>query len=120
MRKSNYGFHAETFVCDYLETQGYQIMKRNYRADGGEADIIAALGGYICFVEIKFRTNGSSLETAIDRKKQKRIIKSAEQFMRKTGCGLQPRFDAAFVSSYNGEDMSLEYILNAFDASGVL
>lgn len=39
--------------------------------------------------------------------------------MRKTGCRLQPRFDAAYVSSYNGEDLSLEYILNAFDASGV-
>ena len=55
----------------------------------------------------------------IDTKKQKRIIKSAEQYMRKTGCRLQPRFDAAYVSSYNGEDLSLEYILNAFDASGV-
>ena len=76
MRKNNYGYHAESFVCDYLEA-------------------------------------------AIDTKKQKRIIKSAEQYMRKTGCRLQPRFDAAYVSSYNGEDLSLEYILNAFDASGV-
>lgn len=82
-------------------------------------DIIAVSGIYICFVEIKYRTNGSGLETAIDRKKQRRIIKAAEQFIRKTGCKLQPRFDAAFVSSSESESASLEYIPNAFDASGV-
>ena len=90
MRKNNYGYHAESFVCDYLEAEGYQIVKRNYIADGGEADIIAVLDEYVCFVEIKYRTNGSGLEAAIDTKKQKRIIKSAEQYMRKTGCRLQP------------------------------
>lgn len=119
MKKSNFGNYAELFVCTHLESEGYKIVKRNYIANGGEVDIIAICGEYICFVEIKYRTNGSGLETAIDRKKQRRIIKSAEQFIRKTGCKLQPRFDAAFVSSYNGESLSLEYISNAFDGSGV-
>ncbi len=118
MKRSNFGENAEMFVYHHLEKKGYKIVKRNYNADGGEADIIASFGEYICFVEIKYRTNGSNLETAIDRKKQRRIIKSAEQFIRKTGCKLQPRFDAAFVSSYNGESLSLEYISNAFDGSG--
>lgn len=119
MKKSNFGNYAEAFVCAHLEKNGYEVIKRNFRAEGGEVDVIAVKGFYICFVEIKFRTNGSGLETAIDRKKQRRIIKSAEHFIRKTGCKLQPRFDAAFVSSYNGESMSLEYISNAFDGSGV-
>lgn len=119
MKKSNFGNFAEAFVCSHLEKKGCKILCRNFKAQGGEVDIIAETGGYICFVEIKFRTNGSGLETAIDRKKQRRIIKSAEQYIRKTGCKLQPRFDAALVSSYNGESMSLEYISNAFDGSGV-
>lgn len=102
-----------------MEKKGFEIVRRNYHADGGEADIIARYDDYICFVEIKYRTNGSGLETAIDRKKQRRIIKSAEQFLRKTGCKLQPRFDAVFVSSCGGEELSLEYISNAFDGSGV-
>lgn len=119
MRKSNTGFYAESYVCDYMEKNGYEIISRNYHANGGEADIIAKYNEYICFVEIKYRTNGSGLETAIDRKKQRRIVKSAEHFLRKTGCELQPRFDAAFVSSCNGEEYNLEYISNAFDGSGV-
>lgn len=119
MKKGNYGNYAEGFVCQYLENNGYEIVKRNFTASGGEIDIIAVFNQYICFVEIKYRTNGSGFETAIDRKKQRRVIKSAEQFIRKTGCKLQPRFDAAYVSSYDGEGMSLEYISNAFDGSGI-
>ncbi len=118
MRKSELGNSAESFACDYLERNGYQIIRRNFRVSGGEIDIIAVKDNFVCFVEIKFRTNGSGLETAIDRKKQRRIVKSAEQFIRKTGCKLQPRFDAAFVSAYDGESMSLEYIPNAFDGFG--
>lgn len=119
MKRSNSGNHAEDFVCLHLEKKGYKIVCRNFRVQGGEIDVIAEKDFYICFVEIKYRTNGSGLETAIDRKKQRRVIKSAEQYIRKTGCKLQPRFDAAFVSSYNGESMSLEYISNAYDGSGV-
>lgn len=119
MKRSNYGYHAESFVCGYLEEKGCSIIKRNFKAEGGEVDIVASAGNYICFVEIKYRTNGSCLEDAIDRKKQRRIIRSAEQFIRKTGCKLQPRFDAAFVSSSDSGGLSLEYISNAFDGSGV-
>lgn len=118
MRKSNYGNTAEGFVCSYLENEGYEIISRNFCIKGGEIDVIAEYGNYICFVEIKYRTGGSGLETAIDRKKQRRIIKSAEEFIRKTGSMLQPRFDAALVSSDDG-GMSLEYISNAFDGSCV-
>lgn len=118
MRKSNYGNAAESYVCSCLEDMGYTILKRNFRIKGGEIDVIAKFGDYVCFVEIKYRTSGSGLETAIDRKKQRRILKSAEEFIRKTGCMLQPRFDAAFVSADDG-GMSLEYISNAFDGSCV-
>lgn len=119
MKKIDFGYYAESLVCRYLEENGYSLIRRNYRADGGETDIIAQYGKYICFVEVKYRTSGSGLETAIDRKKQRRIIRSAEHFLRKSGCMLQPRFDAAFVSSCGEEDFSLEYIPNAFDGSGI-
>lgn len=119
MRKTDFGYYAEGFVCSSLEKDGYEIIRRNYRVRGGEIDIIAVKDIYICFVEVKYRTDGSSFETAIDRKKQRRIVKSAEEFMRKTGCELQPRFDAAFVSPDVGDSLSLEYIPNAFDGSGI-
>lgn len=117
MKKNNYGRCAEEYVCVYLEQDGYAIIERNFKAKGGEVDIIAQKGYYICFVEIKYRINASGLETAIDRKKQRRIVKSAELYIRRTGCKLQPRFDAAFVNSHKGESMSLEYFPNAYDGS---
>ncbi len=119
MRKSELGYYAESYVCEYLLKNGFKIITRNYFTNVGEIDIIAEYDKYICFVEIKYRTNGSGLETAIDRKKQRKIIKSAEHFLRKTGSTLQPRFDAAFVSSYDGGELCLEYISNAFDGSGI-
>ena len=119
MKKSDYGCYAEGFVCEYLEKEGYRIICRNFRVNGGEVDIIASLDEYICFVEIKYRTSGSGLETSIDRKKQRRLLKTAQQFIWKTDCRLQPRFDAAFVSGFEGEGMELEYIPNAFDGSCV-
>ena len=46
MRKSELGNSAESFACDYLERNGYQIIRRNFRVSGGEIDIIAENGDY--------------------------------------------------------------------------
>lgn len=117
MRKNNYGHEWELKICSFLESKGMVIHERNYTVKGGETDIIAADGEYICFIEVKFRS-----ERAIDAyrsvgyKKQRRIIKSAEKYLYETDCRLQPRFDVVFVFS-DEDGFNIEYIKNAYDGS---
>lgn len=119
MRKNNYGRDCELQVCRYIEEKGMKILARNFTVKGGETDIIAADSEYVCFIEIKFRKLGAvDAGRSVGIKKQKRIIKSAEKYLRETDCKLQPRFDVVFVTAENG-GFSLEYIKNAYDGSGV-
>jgi len=117
LQKQKLGRSYEQKVCDYLASQGMEILERNYTVSGGEIDIIARENGYICFVEVKFRSQRAiDAYTCVGIKKQKRIIKTAERYMIESKNNLQPRFDVAFAFVEDGED-TIEYIKNAYDAS---
>jgi putative endonuclease len=76
MNKHQTGTLYEQKACEYLQKAGYRILARNYRCKYGEIDIVASQGGYLCFVEVKYRKNAASghpLE-AVGYQKQKRII----------------------------------------------
>ncbi len=119
MLKNNYGRDFELRIYRYIENEGMKILTRNYTVKGGEADIIAADGECVCFIEIKFRRlEAFDINRCVGIKKQKRIIKSAEKYLRETDCKLQPRFDVVFVTAED-EGFSLEYMKNAYDGSGV-
>ncbi len=94
-----------------------KILDRNYTVSGGEIDIVASEGDYVCFVEVKFRSNRAiDAYSSVGFKKQSRIIKTAYRYMYEKNCKLQPRFDVAFVFREDGEDV-IEYMKNAYDAS---
>ncbi len=115
------GYFGEDAVCEYLKGKGYNILARNYQIRGGEIDIIAEDKEYIIFVEVKTRKTGSmtgGLE-AITKKKQSLIVKTAVAYMTKIGSNLQPRFDAVEVYMEKSTVTELNYIENAFDASGL-
>ena len=93
MKKSNFGSEGELAACAYIESLGMKIIRRNFKAPGGEADIIAADDRYICFIEVKYRSfNTIELMKSVSRKKQLRVIKSAEKYIIETDCRLQPRY----------------------------
>jgi len=113
LNKRQLGAEYEKKAVALLLEKGYQILERNYRNRTGEIDIIAKDGEYICFVEVKFRTNsdfGSPLE-AIDWKKQKQIRKVAMYYLMYHGYHTCTpcRFD---VIAYEGEDVI--HLENAF------
>ena len=104
-----------------LVRRGYQILERQYRCRWGEIDLIArAPEGILCFVEVKARRPGAMVGplTAVDRRKQKKLLLTAKAWMLKTGCTLQPRMDVAAVTveQVNGQELvsGFEYYRSAF------
>ncbi len=111
---------GEDMVANYLKKTGCLITRRNYYSKYGEIDIVAEKGEYILFVEVKTREKYSPVtpQGAVSRRKQKRMVLTAKDYMAKTYFDRIVRFDIAEVEyeiDENGEfKASLNYILNAF------
>lgn len=110
---------GEDAVCGFLVRHGYEIIKRNFTVRGGEIDIIAEKADIIAFVEVKTRTIGSmtSAEEAVDLRKQRLIIRTAQAYLQNVAQPLQCRFDVATVETEGNKVKKLRYYVNAFDAS---
>ncbi|MBR3420262.1 MAG: YraN family protein [Oscillospiraceae bacterium] len=119
--KRQTGDLGEDAVCAYLERQGAEILCRNFTVRGGEIDIIAQQGEYLLFVEVKTRRPGSLVSgaAAVDARKQRLIIRTAEQYLLKYPSDLQPRFDVAETECSGGMIRHITYLEGAFDATGV-
>ncbi len=114
MNKRAIGTEYEMIAAKHLEKLGYEILARNYRCRAGEIDLIARHGGYLVFVEVKYRADARSGygAEAVDHRKQERIVRVARWYlMEKHIPESQPcRFD---VVSFLGAETSV--IENAFD-----
>jgi putative endonuclease len=113
MNKRQVGTDYEERAVKYLKSQGYVILERNFRCRTGEIDIIAREGGYICFVEVKYRAGsgcGSALE-AVGYRKQQKILGVARYYMM---CHHLPTDTACRmdVVAIDGEEITL--LRNAF------
>ncbi len=80
------GEYGEKIAVDYLLSQNYKIIDRNFhRSKGGkgEIDIVAEDGEVLCFVEVKYYQKNSlrSLAFAVDPAKQVKIIKTAQYYV---------------------------------------
>ena len=118
--KRKIGNFGEDAVCAMLERQGAEILCRNFTVRGGEIDIIAKSGEYLLFVEVKTRRPGAltSGAAAVNTKKRHFLIRTAEQYLLKNPCDLQPRFDVAEVEYSGAFIRHIEYYAGAFDATG--
>ena len=112
----NTGPAGEDYVARWLEKQGFGIEVRNYHSRFGEIDIIARNSQYIVFVEVKTRESGSMVSAveAVTMNKQRKILLTAQLYLQKSPCALQPRFDVAAVTTQHGDPMGLQYFANAF------
>ena len=116
MPDNSTGKIGEDFTADYLVSNGFEIVKRNYHSRFGEIDIIAKDKDYIVFVEVKARKKGgltNPLE-AVTKSKQMKIIKTAQLFLLENQFDLQPRFDVAAIYTVNKKVVSVDYIDSAF------
>ena len=114
------GIQGEKRVAAFLRKRGFNVIKRNFQCRYGEIDIIAENNEYILFVEVKTRKQNALISgmDAVDSHKQSRITLAAQDYITKTRCEKQPRFDVAEVTVFEKEDStvgySLKYLENAF------
>ena len=120
-RSALVGKAGEDFVAQYLKSNGYIIIKRNWRDSRyGELDIVAENNDCIAFVEVKTRQKNSLVTgvEAVDIAKQQRTKNAANSFMRKLRTKLPPRIDVAEVTIIDETDgvfqFEINYIENAF------
>ena len=112
MNRRETGTQYEERAAEYLISQNYQILERNYRIRSGEIDIIARDGTVLVFIEVKYRKNdesGNPLE-AVDIRKQRKIIKVARYYLHQKKYGDVPcRFDVIGICGSH-----IEHIKDAF------
>ena len=117
INKRQIGADKEAFVCEWLEKNGYRILERNFRCRIGEIDIVAREGGYLVFIEVKYRShNVNGLpEEAVDWRKQRVISRVALYYLRRFGYGESTpvRFDV--VALFGEQDFSVSLYQNAFE-----
>ena len=95
------GRHGEDLAHRYLQTAGYAVVARNYRAGAdSEIDIVARKKDLVVFVEVKSRRSAEygAPDRAIDEKKHKNIIRGARAFTTRGAIDWsQVRFDVISV-----------------------
>lgn len=115
------GKEYETRAAGLLKARGLTLVARNFGGRSGEIDIIAQEGDRLVFVEVRARRNGrfSGAASSIDRRKQQRIIRTAQLFLQREPrfANMPCRFDViAFEPPQSGGDRRIRWIRGAFTA----
>jgi len=113
------GSQWEQVAESFLNKHGLRTLQRNYQARFGEIDLVMLDGNTLVFTEVRYResdSHGSGAES-ITWRKQQRIIKAAELYLKHQGShATQPcRFDVVSIGNDQGRTL-LNWIRNAFDA----
>jgi putative endonuclease len=113
------GRRGEAIAAKFLRRHGHRILYKNYRApEGGEVDIVARDKRHdeLVFIEVKTRTRedfGAPSE-AVDRKKQRLILRGAMKWLRMLDFpAITYRFD--IVEVIIGPPLEVRHIENAFE-----
>lgn len=119
MNTQQSGKTGEAYAAQYLLEKGYTILCRNYRSRFGEIDLIVCDGTYICFVEVKTRSQGAigAPQEWVDAAKQRRLVKTAALYLQANDIGLQPRFDVIAVRlAPSNEVCEIRMFENAYES----
>ncbi|MBW4526081.1 MAG: YraN family protein [Phormidium tanganyikae FI6-MK23] len=107
---SELGTSGETFVAEWLQSQGAIVLARQWTCRSGELDLVVKMqdanaergASIVAFVEVKTRSRGNwdnDGVMAITRSKQRKLLTTAQLFLLKHPhlADLPCRFDVALV-----------------------
>lgn len=115
------GDRGEILAARFLEQNGYRLVSANFKVPvgrnskgvqvTGEIDLIALDGETLVFIEVKTRRSEefTAIITAIDRRKQRQITRTARVYRKIFGIrDMEHRFDAVTVLMPTGERPRIE------------
>lgn len=110
------GAQAEQWAAQYLLQQGLKLIAQNYRGRFGEIDLIMQDAATLVFIEVRMRSNANygGAAASIDRPKQQRIIRTAQQYLATLNHIPPCRFDVVLMDKVASEEC--DWFKNAFDA----
>lgn len=108
------GKSGESLAFTFMINQGFKILERNWRCHRDEIDLIAECEDCIIFVEVKTRKSDTfgSPQEFVTKKKQRFMIRAANQFLIDRDIDKPARFDIIAIT--NDEEEPLEHIPDAF------
>jgi putative endonuclease len=94
------GVAAEARAAIHLERLGFTILARNFRAAGGELDLVGRRGDLLTFVEVRARRRAGDALESVTALKRRRLTAAAAAFLaRHPELGdLACRFDVVAVA----------------------
>lgn len=109
------GKKGEDIAARFLAGKGYRIIERNWRTGRDEIDIIAYDGDTLVIVEVKTRSTGffGEPEEAVTDRKQKFLVRAAEEFVIQKEIDSEIRFDIISIILENGKE-TIKHIEEAF------
>lgn len=106
---------GEALARDYLIKKGYRIIKTNWRFGKDEIDIIAQDKDFLVIVEVKTRSSNYLVEPefAVNKKKQKFLIRATEKYIEFNDVECETRFDIISIIVLPDENI-IKHIVDAF------
>ena len=109
------GVFGELYASRFLRNKGYEILVSNYRAKGGEIDLIVRKDNTVSFVEVKTRNTDSffSPSDAVDEQKETNIKNTAAVFLSQSKIDAEVTYDIIEVI-LDKEKYAIKHTINAF------
>jgi putative endonuclease len=109
------GDKGEEIALQYLRKKNYKIKETNWRCGKDEIDIIAMDKGTLVIVEVKTRSANYIVkpEFAVNKNKQRFLIRAANSYIFAKDLDLETRFDIISIVVYNNRNV-VEHIEDAF------
>lgn len=109
------GKKGEQLAVDFLLQHGYAIVKRNYRFQKAEVDIIAKKEDTLAIIEVKTRstTDFGNPQDFVKPKQIQRLVKAVDEYVTVNDLDVEVRFDIIAITK-QGNGFNIEHLENAF------
>ena len=108
------GQEGENIAAEFLETKGYHILEKNFRAGQLELDLIAKQQDCLVFVEVRLRKNADFgyPESSMSKAKINAVKRAAEIYLNKTHWLGDIRFD--MIAIVEKPNLDIQHFVDAY------
>ncbi len=109
------GAIGEEAAVEWLRSNGFMIVDRNWRSGRYELDVVAKCGDTLHFVEVKLRSADglTAPEDAMTSAKSRTLLRAANLYINEFGVKCDCQIDFIAVDYADGEICGIRYIPNA-------